>query len=110
MILIKKPIKLKNFLDSLTTNQKLLKTVIDIDNRILLTDLDLHIDGEDYLYDIGSKNSDIWGCYIDVEDNDLIFMAMTNFKPWVNNLNEEIQDEVIKDKMRMIVTDLIVGF
>jgi Protein of unknown function (DUF5674) len=108
MILLKTPIKLKLLKLRLKYSKKLIKCVADIEHRIIIADCDIHLDGEDWLCDLGSKTQFIWGFYYNVEEQELEYDAMTNFKTMYGNRSETIQDPILKDKIRLLVSDLII--
>ncbi len=107
MIEIRKPTKIKQIIKLIGSKPETLKAVCDLENRILILNPDLHIDAEDYLNEIGSKSKHIWGFYVILEEHEIEFDAMINFKPMYNNFSEVIADEILKDKIRMLVTDLL---
>jgi Protein of unknown function (DUF5674) len=108
MIILKTPIKLKLLKLRLKYSKKLIKCVADIENRLLIVDCDIHLDGEDTLCDMGSKSQYIWGFDYVVDEQELEYIAMINYKTVFGNRSEEIQDPILKDKIRLLVSDLIV--
>ncbi len=107
MIILRTPIKLKLLKLRLKYSKKLIKCVADIEHRLLVVDCDLHLDGEDWLCDMGSQSQFIWGFYYNVDELELEYDAMTNFKSLYGNRSETITDPILKDKIRLLVSDLI---
>jgi Protein of unknown function (DUF5674) len=110
MIILRTPIKLKLLKLRLKYSKKLIKCVTDIENRIIIVDCDIHLDGEDILGDMGSKSQYIWGFDYVVQEQELEYIAMINYKTIFGNRSEEIQDKILKDKIRLLVSDLICIF
>jgi hypothetical protein len=108
MIILKTPIKLKLLKLRLKYSKKLIKCVADIENRLLIVDCDIHLDGEDTLCDMGSKSQYIWGFDYVVDEQELEYIAMINYKTAFGNRSEEIQDPILRDKIRLLVSDLII--
>ncbi|MGL4759726.1 MAG: DUF5674 family protein [Patescibacteria group bacterium] len=108
MLILNKKTKLKQLLSEIKINKSCIKSVIDIENRIVVMDLDLHIDGEDFLMDLGSSNENIWGFYYFPEEDKIEYYAMINFKPLQNNNSEDILNKEIIDKIKMCLTDYII--
>ena len=89
----------------------MVKAVVDIDKGIIAIDGELHADLEALLVQHGSLSENIWGIniYPDLKDFKFIdFESMLNVRPLQNNPGRTIQDEVIKDKIRHIISRLVV--
>lgn len=66
------------------------KVVVDISKKKLAAGGEYHIDCEEALLADGSKQSDLWGGGFRFENNEVDFMALTNFKTDINHLTYEI--------------------
>lgn len=108
MFLMRTPMKLKLFKLRLKYSKNLVKCVADIQNRIIIADCNLHLDGEDWLCDMGSESRYIWGFYYNIREQELEYEAMTNFKSNYGNRSEVIQDPILRDKIRLLVSDLFI--
>lgn len=88
----------------------LIKTVVDIKKEVIALDAELHADLEAYLLERGSKQEDLWGInlYPQKEKEDFIeYTALINIRPHQNNYSVEIEDDLIKEKIREIVDKLV---
>lgn len=83
------------------------KAVIDINQRILVVDAELHADQEQYLLEDGSKQSDLWGMNLYPEkfgtDEFIEFDSMINIRPRQNNRSRDIEDENVREQIIAIV-------
>jgi len=68
-----------------------IKTVIDIKKKVCVAGMDRHFEGEEMLLKDGSKQSDIWGGGIDINNQDIDFNSFINIRPNNNNTSNEIQ-------------------
>lgn len=85
----------------------LIKGVIDIKNRTLVLDMEMHVDGEQYLLERGSKQTDLWGInlYSDKYGTKefIEFDSMINIRPRQNNMSRNVEDAGLRKK----ITDLV---
>ena len=85
----------------------LIKAVVDIENKLLVVNIEMHVDGEQFLLENGSKQKDIWGINLYPEKfgtNEFIeFDSMINIRPSQNNISRNIEDK----KIRQLILDLI---
>jgi hypothetical protein len=92
--------------------KRLIKAVVDIEKGILALDAELHADLEEFLLQKGSKQENLWGInlYLDEKDeNDRIeYTALINIRPSLGNPSMEIVNERICKKIREILRKLIV--
>jgi len=68
-----------------------IKTVIDIQKKVCIAGMDRHFEGETILIKDGSKQSDLWGGGIDLENLVIDFNSFINIRPNDNNSSNEIQ-------------------
>lgn len=90
--------------------ERFVKGVVDITLDLLLVGGELHADEEAYLLEHGSQQRDLWGInlYIDRTGEDwLEFDSMINLRPSHGNRSRGVEDEVVQEKIRAIVKDLI---
>lgn len=86
------------------------KAVVDVEREIMALGGELHIDGEVLLWDNDSKAENLWGInvYADKSGDERIeFIALINIRPARGNRSMEIQDPVIREKIKKIVNKLI---
>ncbi len=91
----------------------MVKGVVDIEQKILVLDADLHADQEALLLEKGSLQKNLWGInlYPELEDDDFIeFDSMINLRPSQGNLSRGIENPKIQEKIKEIITLLIVGW
>lgn len=107
--------------DSITLNElevmaekmygELVKAVVDVENRIVVIDADLHVDEEQYLLENGSKQSDLWGINLYPEyygeDDFVEFDSMINIRPLQNNRSRSVEDPEMQKLIRDIVAEVV---
>ncbi len=85
----------------------LIKAVVDIENKLLVVNIEMHVDGEQFLLENGSIQKDIWGINLYPEKfgtNEFVeFDSMINIRPSQNNISRNIEDK----KIRQLILDLI---
>lgn len=89
----------------------LVKAVVDIEKGIMIVDADLHADEEADLIANGSKQDNLWGINFYPEENgeDFIeFDSMINVRPRQNNRSRGIESVELQQKIRKVVTRLVV--
>ncbi|MFH0942863.1 MAG: DUF5674 family protein [Candidatus Beckwithbacteria bacterium] len=112
MQVIDQPIKL-DLIKNMAKNSfgKLIKAVVDTEIEVMAIDADMHADEEAKLLENGSQQKDLWGINIypeKYEGSDFIeFDSMINLRPTQNNLSRGVEDEKIKEKIKLIVKKLI---
>jgi hypothetical protein len=88
----------------------MIKGVVDIEKNIVAFGGEYHMDANVLLIENGSKQKDIWGfnLYFDKpRENWIEYTSLVNIRPAVNNLDMEVQDEEIKERMREIINSKI---
>lgn len=88
----------------------MVKAVVDLETRIMAVGGELHADEEALLLEQGSKQENLWGfnIYIDQpRESWLEYDSMINIRPSQNNPSRDIQSEEIKNKITEIVTKLV---
>lgn len=96
-----------NFIDDNT-----IKAVVDIKRNLLAVDSPMHYDCEQLLLENGSKQEDLWGVnlYLD-EDNidDLVeFDSMINIRPADGNRSRSVEDPAIQSKIKEVITKWLI--
>ena len=91
-----------NFIDENTV-----KGAVDIERELLAVDSPMHYDCEQLLLEDGSKQSDIWGInlYLDNDDiDDLVeFDSMINIRPAQGNRSRNVEDPSIQARIKEVV-------
>ena len=88
----------------------MVKGVVDVEKSIMAVGGELHADEEALLLEQGSKQDDLWGfnIYIDQSpDTWLEFNSMINIRPSQNNPSRDIQSDEMKNKVTEIVNRLV---
>lgn len=88
----------------------LVKAVVDVDLGIMAVDAELHADEEAELLANGSKQANVWGInlYPELTGDDFIeFDSMINLRPSQNNRSRSVDDEVVREKIKIIVNNLV---
>jgi len=88
----------------------MVKAVVDLETGIMAVGGELHADEEALLLEQGSKQENLWGfnIYIDQpRESWLEYDSMINIRPSQNNPSRDIQSEEIKNKITEIVTKLV---
>ena len=100
----------EKLLDHLQHFGEMVKFVVDIEKEILALGGELHADCEDILLKDGSRQQNLWGANLYPlrdEDERIEYTSLINIKPSVGNRNMEIQDEMIRNKVREIAERLL---
>ncbi len=88
----------------------MIKGVVDIEQEIIAFGGEYHIDANGILIENGSKQGDIWGFNIVLEktpDSWIEYISLINIRPQVGNMNMEVQDDKIREKMKKIINSKI---
>lgn len=89
----------------------LVKADVDIKNRIVVVDMDMHSDGEAYLLEQGSQQGDIWGINLYPQhfgtDDFIEFDSMINIRPRQNNPSRDVLDESIRKQIIELVNEIV---
>lgn len=92
----------ENFID-----EHAIKAAVDINREIMAVDSPMHYDCEQLLLENGSKQEDIWGInlYLDEADiDDLVeFDSMINIRPSQGNRTRSVEDPIIRSKIKAVV-------
>ena len=84
-----------------------IKVVVDIENRILCAGADRHVDEEQELLKLGSKQSNLWGGGIDIETGEIDYNSMVNIRPNQDNPSRDIMSMEIRKTFDEIVTKIL---
>ena len=88
----------------------LVKAVVDVEAGIMAVDAELHSDEEALLLENGSAQRDLWGInlYPDIAGEDWIeFDSLINLRPAAGNRSRGVDDPVVRERIRGIVTRLV---
>jgi len=88
----------------------LVKAVVDIERAIMIAGMTMHSDGEETLLENGSKQADLWGInlYLQQSGNEWIeYDSVINLRPSQGNDSRGVDDPAIREKIREIVNHLV---
>ncbi len=88
----------------------MIKGVVDIEREIIAFGGEYHIDANLVLIEEGSKQNHVWGFNIIFErdrDSWIEYISLINIRPQAGNMNMEVQDNIIKEKMKKIINSKI---
>ena len=86
------------------------KAVVDVNRHVIAIGGSMHADEEACLLDDGSSQDHLWGINLNpsVEGEDwLEFDSMINIRPWTNNRTRGVEDELIREAIRVVVRQRI---
>ncbi len=85
------------------------KGVVDVEKEIMAIGGELHADEERLLLEDGSRQENLWGINIYVENDkyDIEFDSMINLRAWQNNKSRGVDDPEIQEKIIKIVENLM---
>lgn len=83
-----------------------LKVTADIENGWLVIGGELHADGERLLLDKSSRQDDIWGGGINLEEKIIDTTAVLNIRPKLGNDSLEILDPEIRSRFTELVKEI----
>ena len=90
----------------------MIKCVADIRLDLLALDADLHADLEQMLLKNGSAQENLWGFNLCVEEagEDFIeYDSLINIRSWQGNPSRDVLDPEVREKIRQIVEQFIIG-
>jgi hypothetical protein len=90
----------------------LVKAVVDIDREIMVVDAELHADQEEYLLQLGSAQTSLWGINIypgEVgTENWIEFDSMINLRPSQGNRSRSVENPQLREKINAVVDKLVI--
>lgn len=96
-----------NFID-----EHAIKAAVDIERGLIAVDAPMHYDCEQLLLENGSRQGDIWGInlYLDEgEIDDLVeFDSMINIRPAAGNRSRSVENPEIQQKIKSVVSKWLI--
>jgi len=86
-----------------------IKLAVDVERNILAGGGALHADCKAVLLEYGSNNDNVWGADWYPFTQQLEFEAMLNIRPRLGNRSMNLQNPVLRDKIRQITDHLLKG-
>ena len=90
----------------------MVKAVVDVERRVMAIGGELHSDEEAALIEDGSSQTNLWGVNLyPAEQGEawLEFDSMINVRPSQGNRSRNVEDPVLQDRIRQVVTGLVEG-
>lgn len=90
----------------------MVKAVVDVERRVMAIGGELHSDEEAALIEDGSAQANLWGVNLyPTEQGDawIEFDSMINVRPSQGNRSRNVEDPVLQDRIRQVVTALVEG-
>ena len=89
----------------------MVKADVDIAKKIVLIDMDMHADGEAYLLERGSQQTDLWGINLYPDkfgtDEFIEFDSMINIRPRQNNPSRDVLDPAVRQQIINIIAGVV---
>lgn len=89
----------------------LVKADVDVAKKLVVIDMEMHADGEAFLLENGSAQTDLWGINLHPDayggDDFVEFDSMINIKPRQRNFSQEVEDEAIRTEIRSIIAEVV---
>jgi hypothetical protein len=88
----------------------MVKAVVDIEQRLLAVDAELHSDLESALLETGSQQKNLWGInlYPKLPATEFIeYDSLINIRPSQNNNSRNVEDTTLRQRIREIVSQRI---
>lgn len=88
----------------------LVKVVVDVERIVMIAGMTMHADGEEILLKNGSKQTDLWGINLYLQESReewIEYDSVINLRPSQGNDSRGVDDPVIRQKIREIVDQLV---
>ena len=85
----------------------MIKLAVDVEQEILAGGGELHADCEQILLENGSQQENVWGADWYPEVKRVGFESLINIRPRQQNRSMEIKDPILREKIEMIVKNLL---
>jgi hypothetical protein len=88
----------------------LVKAVVDIKQGVMIAGMTMHADGETALLERGSKQDDLWGINLYVQESGeewIEYDSVINLRPSQGNESRGVDDPSIREEIRKIVNRLV---
>ena len=91
----------------------LVKAAVDIENKILVIDVEMHADAEQFLLEKGSKQENIWGINLYPNnfgtDKFVEFDSLINIRPSQKNMSRNVENEIIRKLILILIKEKIIN-
>lgn len=83
------------------------KLVVDVKKEVLTGGGERHVDGEQKLLELGSRQKDLWGGGLDLETKEIDYNSIINLRPSADNPSRDILSTEVRKKFDEIVKKLL---
>ncbi len=87
------------------------KTVVDIEKKLVVVYAEMHFDEEQYLLERGSQQADLWGINLYPaeygSDKFIEFDSMINVRPRQNNSSRSVESSEVKKKIQELIAEVV---
>lgn len=87
------------------------KAVVDIEKNLLVVDVEMHVDAEQFLLENGSKQADLWGINLHparyATDGFVEFDSMVNIRPRQRNTSRYVEDAEVRARIVALVKNKV---
>lgn len=90
----------------------MVKAVVDVTRRVMAIGGELHSDEEAALLDDGSRQQDLWGINLypaEADEGWIEYDSMINVRPIQGNRSRDVEDDTLRNRIRVIVDALVEG-
>lgn len=89
----------------------LVKADVDVVKKIIIVDMEMHVDGEQELLENGSSQQDLWGINLKPDkfgtDEFIEFDSMINIRPRQNNPSRYVLDSNVREQIIQLVGEVV---
>ena len=89
----------------------LVKADVDVVKKIIIVDMEMHVDGEQELLENGSSQQDLWGINLKPDkfgtDEFIEFDSMINIRPRQNNPSRYVLDSNLREQIIQLVGEVV---
>ena len=88
----------------------MVKIDVDVESGVIAIGGEWHSEGDELLAQDGSSRKDVWGANFypfNPPDSRVEYISLINIKPQFNNRSMEVEDKEIQEKMREIISRLL---
>ncbi|MDP1808686.1 MAG: DUF5674 family protein [Actinomycetota bacterium] len=87
------------------------KAVVDLKKTLLVVDVEMHVDAEQYFLENGSDQNDLWGINLypaQFQTDEFIeFDSMINIRPRQQNMSRGVDDEKLRKQITLLVAEKV---
>ena len=91
----------------------MIKADVDVAQKLLVIDAELHADIEQFMLDNGSRQEDIWGINLYPDQfgspEFIEFDSMINIRPSQGNKSRFVENAEVRDRITKIVNEAVIG-